>query len=67
MIDPKRSEAWYNRAVSYFQIGDYEKMFRDMDKAIELDPNNEKYRREREEQRKRHNVSAGERCFSYVP
>lgn len=46
-IDSSRPGAWYNRAVSYYWLGKYDRMFSDMDEAIKLDPTNAKYITER--------------------
>ena len=49
-MDPCYAAAWYNRAVCYHRIGEYKNMFKDMEKAILLDPKNQKYIKERDEQ-----------------
>ena len=38
--DASNSKAFESRAVSLFQIGEVQKAFNDLDKAIELDPEN---------------------------
>lgn len=53
-MDPQYAAAWYNRAVCYHRLGKYENMFSDMEKAISLDPENQKYIRERNEQIRLH-------------
>ena len=41
-IDPKDSEAYYNRGVAYAKLGKYDLALADFEKTLELDPNNQK-------------------------
>ncbi len=43
---PTASYAWWNIGVYYFSQKNYQLMFENFDKAIELDPNNKKYKLE---------------------
>ena len=56
-MDPYYAAAWYNRAVCYHRLGEYKNMFKDMEKAILLDPENPKYIKERDEQLCQHGNS----------
>lgn len=61
LINPSIAVAWYNRAVSYFKTRNYYRMLSDMNKAIELDPTNEKYIKERNQQLKYLDISVDEK------
>lgn len=56
-MDPYYAATWYNRAVCYHRLGEYKNMFKDMEKAILLDPENPKYIKERDEQLCQHGNS----------
>jgi len=42
-LDPEFADAYFNRGVSYYELGDFQLSIADLTRAIQLNPNDDNY------------------------